>query len=82
MLRISEQRFLVQSYTIRSLTLAPCVDGSEMDGLGLGINGRTEERSKATEWRGVFCVVREEHRTANLGETEITDRSEAAKTFI
>lgn len=53
-----------------------------MDGLGLGINGRTEERSKATEWRSVFCVVREEHRTANLGETEITDRNKAAKTFI
>lgn len=75
-------RFLVQSYTIRSLALAPCVDGSEMDGLGLGINGRTEEGSKVTEWRSVVCVVREEHRSAHLGETEITDRSKAAKTFF
>ena len=73
------QRFLVQSYTIRSLTLASCVDGSEMDGLGLVINGRTEERSKATEWRSVFCVVREEHRTANLGENRNNRQEQSSK---
>lgn len=48
----------------------------------MGINGRTEERNKATEWRCVFRVIRDEHRTANLRETEKTERSKGAKPFI
>lgn len=56
---MSVQRFPIQSYTTRSLLLDRCADWLELDGAGLDIEERTEERINGREWRSMFRGTRE-----------------------